>query len=65
METNNTTSYLRIEARSSKYSKQVIFPINKETEDYLKSLNPGNGDFNVIGNGLRISLSITDKGIEF
>ncbi|WP_315388220.1 hypothetical protein [Hoylesella shahii] len=65
METNNTTNYLRIEARSSKYCKQVIFPINKETEEYLKSLNPGNGDFNVIGNGLRISLSITDKGIEF
>ena len=63
METNNTTSYLRIEARSSKYCKQVIFPINKETEEYFKSLNPG--DFNVIGNGLRISLSITDKGIEF
>lgn len=63
METNNTTNYLRIEARSSKYCKQVIFPINKETEEYLKSLIPG--DFNVIGNGLRISLSITDKGIEF
>lgn len=63
METNNTKSYLRIEARSSKYCKQVIFPINKETEEYLKSLNTG--DFNVIGNGLRISLSITDKGIEF
>ena len=63
METNNTKSYLRIEARSSKYNKQVIFPIDKETEEYLKSLNPG--DFNVIGNGLRISLSITDKGIEF
>ena len=63
METNNTTSYLRIEARSSKYCKQVTFPINKETEEYFKSLNPN--DFNVIGNGLRISLSITDKGIEF
>ena len=63
--TTSENRYLRIEARSSKYCKQVIFPINKETEDYLKSLNPGNGDFNVIGNGLRISLSITDKGIEF
>ena len=63
--TTSENRYLRIEARSSKFCKQVIFPINKETEDYLKSLNPGNGDFNVIGNGLRISLSITDKGIEF
>lgn len=63
--TTSENRYLRIEARSSKFCKQVIFPINKETEDYLKSLSSANNDFNVIGNGLRISLSITDKGIEF
>ena len=63
--TTNENRYLRIEARSSKYCKQVIFPINKEMEDYLKSLSSANNDFTVIGNGLRISLSITDKGIEF
>ena len=60
---------IRLEARNSKYTKVVEFPIDEATEKWIMDLqrtNDENSDFVVIGNGaIKMTLSVVHKGFEF
>lgn len=69
MNMDKNRHFLRITAKGGGTKmKQVEFPIDEATENWLLGLqrtDDETSDFIVRGNGVKLSLSIVNKGFEF